>query len=83
MVRKVGRFEKSGVKKLQRSISKGNENWFKKSGSLRNRDSTVVEVIRFASLVTEVKLTSVYSYACAQCHGLGQATLNKFSLSVK
>ena len=35
-VRKIGMFEKSGVK-LQKSISKGNENWFEKSGGLRNR----------------------------------------------
>ena len=35
LIRKIGRFKKLRVK-LQRSISKGNENWFKKSGGLKN-----------------------------------------------
>ena len=35
LVQEIGRFKKSGVK-LEKSLSKGNENWFEKSGGLRN-----------------------------------------------
>ena len=35
LVREIGRFKKLGVK-LRRSLSNGNENWFEKSGRLRN-----------------------------------------------
>ena len=36
LVREIGRFEKSRVNE-EKSMSKGNENWFEKSGGLRNR----------------------------------------------
>ena len=42
MVGESSIFEKSDVK-LQRSITKGNDNWFEKSGGSRNRGGGITE----------------------------------------